>query len=587
MMRITRKRAAVALAAVAALGLSACGSSSDGGGGGGAPKLDNSAIGNIANPSDAKGGTLKFGLAGEWGDTVDPGETYYGYSWDMLRNYARTLVVFKSEPGKAGLELTPDLAEDLGKSSDGGKTWTYTLKPGLKFEDGSPITSKDVKYAVLRSTDKKTFPNGPAYFEGMLNLPKGYDGPYRSKGMNTDSAIETPDDSTIVFHLKTPFAGFDYLAQLPQTAPVPQAKDTGAKYKNHVISSGPYMFQGNYNPTTGFTLVRNPNWDGSTDPNRKALPDQMTVKVNMAPDDVDNQIIAGTLDVDMAGTGVQPAALTKVLKDQTLMNRADNPTIARLWYTSINPTVKPFDNIECRKAVEYGMSPRLYQNAYGGKFAGGEIASTVMPPMIPGYQDFDLYGVKDNPGGQEAKAKEALKACGQEGGFETTMGYRDDRPKEKATAEAFQQSLGKIGIKVTPKALPSGDYFSATCGLPSYVVKNNLGLCANGWGADWNDGYGFLSQIVDSRVIRETGGSSNTSVRIPEVDKMMDQATVEQDQAKRDELWGQIDKRVMEEAVIYPGVYAKSVLLRSKNTTNVFVNEAWGYYDYTAMGVKQ
>ncbi len=589
-MRIMRKRAAVATAAVAALVLSACGSSDDGGddgGGGSAPKLDNGAIGKIVDESDEKGGTLKFGLAGEWGDTVDPGETYYGYSWDMLRNYGRSLVVFKSEPGAAGLELTPDLAEDLGKSSDGGKTWTYTLKKGLKYEDGSPITSADVKHAVLRSTDKKTFPNGPAYFEAMLALPEGYDGPYRTKNMNTDSAIETPDDSTIIFHLNEPFAGFDYMAQLPQTVPVPQAKDTGAKYKNHVLSSGPYMFKGNYNPTTGFTLVRNPNWDGSTDPNRKALPDEMTVQLNMAPDDVDNQIEAGTLDVDIAGTGVQPAALTKVLQDKALQARADNPTIARNWYTSINPTVKPLDNIDCRKAVIYAMSPTSYQNAYGGKFAGGEIATTLLPPMIPGYEDFDLYDVKKNLNGQEDKAKESLEACGQPDGFETTMAYRDDRPKEKATAEAFQEALGKVGIKVTPKALPSGDYFSGTCGLPSYVVKNNIGMCANGWGADWNDGFGFLSQIVDSRVIRETGGSSNTSVRIPEVDTMLDQAKVEQDEAKRNEMWAAIDRRVAEEAVVYPGVYAKSVLLRSKNTTNVFINEAFGYYDYTAMGVKK
>ncbi len=587
MMRISRKRAAVVALATAVLGLSACGSSGGGGGGGDTPKLDNAALTKVVDPSDQKGGTLKFGLAGEWGDTVDPGETYYGYSWDMLRNYARTLVMFKTEPGDAGLELTPDLATDLGKSSDGGKTWTYTLQKGLKFEDGSEITAQDVKYAVLRNTDKKTFPNGYTYFEDFLDFPKGWDGPYRTPKMNTDSAIETPDKYTIVFHLKKPFAGFDYLAQLPATAPVPQAKDTGAKYKNHVVSSGPYMFDGNFNPTTGFTLVRNPNWDPSTDPNRKALPDKMTVQLNMQPDDVDNQIIAGTLDVDIAGTGVQPAALPKVLQDKSLSARADNPVIARLWYTSINPTVQPLDNIDCRKAIEYGMSPSLYQNAYGGKYAGGEVATTLLPPQIPGYTDFDLYGVKKNLSGQQDKAKEALKSCGQPDGFEINMGYRDDRPKEKATAEAFQQALGKVGITVHPKALPGGDYFSATCGLPSYVVKNNLGLCANGWGADWPDGYGFLSQIVDSRVIRDTGGSSNTSVRIPEVDNMLDQAVVEQDETKRNELWGKIDKRVMEEAVIYPGVYAKSVLLRSKNTTNVFVNQSFGYYDYTAMGVKQ
>jgi len=586
-MRIMRKRAAVATAAVAALVLSACGSSDEGDGGDGAPKLSNSAMGKIVDESDEKGGTLKFGLAGEWGDTVDPGETYYGYSWDMLRNYARTLVTFKSEPGKAGLELTPDLATDLGKPSDGGKTWTYTIQQGLKYEDGTEITTPDIKYAVLRNTDKKTFPNGYTYFEDSLALPEGYDGPYRSKGMNTDSAIETPDKYTIVFHLKEPFAGFDYLAQLPATAPVPQAKDTGAKYKTHVISSGPYMFEGNYNPTTGFTLVRNPNWEAATDPNRKALPDKMTVQLNMAPDDVDNQIAAGTLDVDVKGSGVQPAMLTKVLQDDALQARADNPVTARLNYTSIAGTVKPLDNIECRKAVMYAMSPTSYQNAYGGKFAGGEIATTLMPPVVAGYEDFDLYDVKENPNGQPEKAKEALEKCGQPDGFEINMGFRDARPQEKATAEAFQEALGKVGIKVNPKALPDGDYFATTCGLPSYVVKNNLGLCTNSWGADWNDGFGFLSQIVDERVIRETGGSSNVSVRIPELSPLIDEAKVELDEAKRNGMWAAIDKLVMEEAFIYPGVHAKGVLLRGENTTNVFVNEAYGYYDYTQMGVKK
>ena len=586
-MRITRKRAAAAMVAVAALGLSACGSGGGSSNGEGqAPQLSNAGLGKIADESDEKGGTLTFGLAGEWGDTVDPGETYYGYSWDMLRNYARTLVMFKTEPGKAGLELTPDLATDLGTSSDGGKTWTYTLRDGVKFEDGSPITAQDVKYAVLRSTDKQTFPNGPAYFEGMLDLPKNYQGPYKTPDVNTDSAIETPDDKTIVFHLTQPFAGFDYLAQLPQTAPVPEDKDTGTKYRDHVISSGPYMFDGNFNPSTGFTLKRNPNWDASTDPNRKALPDEMDVKLGLDANDLDNQVIAGTIDVDIAGTGIQAAALPKVLQSADLRARADNPVNARLWYTSINPTVKPLDNIDCRKAVMYAMSPVSYQNAYGGQYAGGDIATTLLPPQIPGYQDFDLYGQKDNPNGQPDKAKSALEACGQPDGFEFNIGYRAERPKEKATAEAFQQSLEKVGITATPRPLPENDYFSGTCGLPPYVVKNNLGICVNGWGADWPDGYGFLSQIVDSRVIRETGGSSNTSVRIPEVDDMVDEAIVEQDETKRNELWGAIDKRVMEEAVIYPGVYAKAVLLRSKNATNVFVNESFGYYDYTAMGVK-
>ena len=115
-------------------------------------------------------------------------------------------------------------------------------------------------------------------------------------------------------------------------------------------------------------------------------------------------------------------------------------------------------------------------------------------------------------------------------------------------------------------------------------MKNNIGMAANGWGADWNDGYGFLAQIVDSRVIRETGGSSNSSVRIPEVDTMLDEAAVETDNAKREALYGAIDKKVMEEAVIFPGLHAKSLLLRGSKLTNVFVNQAYGMYDYTSLG---
>jgi peptide/nickel transport system substrate-binding protein len=164
---------------------------------------------------------------------------------------------------------------------------------------------------------------------------------------------------------------------------VPAAKDTGVKYKEHVVSSGPYMFD-KYEAGKGFTLKRNPNWDAATDPNRKALPDAYDVKIGLNADDIDNQLISGDLHVDIAGTGVQPAALPKVLQSDDIKAYADNPSNARLWYSSINPKVAPFDNIECRKAVMYAMDQTSYQAAFGGEFAGGQIATSIMPPQIPG-----------------------------------------------------------------------------------------------------------------------------------------------------------------------------------------------------------
>lgn len=544
----------------------------------------NAALTAVFNPSDKKGGTLKMAISSDW-DSVDPGDTYYGLSWNLLRLYGRSLVMFKTAPGSASAELVPDLAESLGQPSDGGKTWTYKLRAGLKFEDGTPITSKDVKYAVMRSMDKEVLVNGYTYFNDFLDLEADYKGPFKNPAADT-KAIETPDELTIVFHLKSAFGGFDYFAMLPATVPVPAAKEAGVKYKEHVVSSGPYMFD-TYEAGKGFTLKRNPNWDPATDPNRKALPDAYDVKIGLNADDIDNQLISGDLHVDIAGTGVQPAALPKVLSDPNIKAYADNPAVARLWYTSINPKVAPFDNIECRKAVMYAMDKTSYQAAFGGEFAGGQIATSIMPPQIPGYAPTNVYPAGADNKGDLDKAKAALTACGKPDGFETTMAYRAERPKEKATAEAFQQALARVGIKLTLKGFPTGDYFSLYAGKPSYRNNNNLGLMTNGWGADWNDGYGFLSQIVDSRVIRESGGSSNLSVMIPEVDALIDQALAETDVKKRETLWAQIDKRVMDEAVLFPGVWSKALTLRGKGVTNVFVNEAFGQYDYLSMGVAQ
>ena len=572
---------AAGLSVILALSLAACNKKNENN-----PSPDNTtpvfdaANGKVFKPSDKTGGTLHFGIAGDW-DSVDPGDTYYGLSWNILRLYGRALTMFKPEAGHASQELVGDLAEGLGVPSDGAKTWTYKLRAGLKYEDGSPITSRDVKYAVLRTVDKDTLVNGPTYFGDTLDL-KGYTGPFKMPNADT-TAIETPDDRTIVFHLKTGFSGFDYFAMLPATVPVPKAKDTGVKYKEHVIASGPYKFA-TFEAGKSFTLVRNDQWSKATDPNRKALPDKYEVTLGMNADDVDKQLQAGTLDVDLAGTGIQPAALSTVLGDPALKAQADNPALARLWFTNINPKVAPFDNIECRKAVMYATDRVSYQSAFGGPFAGGDIATGLMPPQIPGFQKFDLYPAGADNHGDLTKAKDALTKCGKPNGFETTIAYRTERPKEKATAEALQQALNRVGIKLTIKGFPQKDYFAAFAGKPSYRDGNNLGLLQNGWGADWNDGYGFLSQIVDSRTIRESGGASNFTVYSSEVDTMIDQALAETDTAKRNTLWQKIDQKVMEGAYILPGVWAKALTLRSKKATNIFVNEAFGQYDYMAMG---
>jgi peptide/nickel transport system substrate-binding protein len=353
-----------------------------------------------------------------------------------------------------------------------------------------------------------------------------------------------------------------------------------------VVSSGPYMFD---TVALGkkYTLKRNPNYDAKTDPDsgRTALPDNLSVELGLNAADVDNRLIAGDLDIDINGTGVQAATQGKILGDPALKAKTDSAAAARTWFTQLNPDVAPLNNIDCRKAVLLAADKTGYQRAYGGP-TGGDIATGLLPPMIPGFKPMDLYEAKAKPTGDVEAAKAALAKCGQPNGFETNISYRAERPKEKATAESLQQSLARVGIKLNIKPYPTGDYFKLYAGKPDYAKANKLGLMVYGWGADWPDGFGFLSQITDSRVIHASG-NTNLGIKIPAVDAAIDKALVTTDAAARNAIWGDIDKMVMENASVLPGVWSKGLLFRPANLTNVFVNDAFGQYDYTAAGTSR
>ncbi len=205
-------------------------------------------------------------------------------------------------------------------------------------------------------------------------------------------------------------------------------------------------------------------------------------------------------------------------------------------------------------------------------------------PSIPGHTDFDLYPNGPDHKGDLDAAKKSLEACGQPNGFETNIAYRPERPKEKATAEAFQQALSRVGIMLTLKPYPLADYFAQYCGLPPFVVKNKLGLCINSWAER-------LARWFRLPVRRSSTRGSSGRPAVPPIPASASLRSIrcstrrltELDTDKRNQMWGEIDKRVMEEAVIYPGVYAKLLFVRSKNATNIFVTTrsagttTWGW----------
>jgi peptide/nickel transport system substrate-binding protein len=592
-----KRKNAMAFAAVCA-GLSlltACGSGSSSssggsggsaaGGGGGTAAAYNAGLTGVVNASTKAGGTLNYALSNA-PDSTDPGNTYYAYMWDFSRLYARPLLTFKSAPGTAGLQLQPALATGLGQVSSDGLTWTYKIRSGVKFEDGSPITTKDVKYAIERSTNyaSATLPNGPTYFQQYLTDPT-YPGAYKDTSADKMglTGIDTPDDTTIVFHLQHPFADFNYLVTSPQTAPVPQAKDTGSKYQEHPLSSGPYMFS-SYDPNKGFTLVKNPQWSAASDPNDKQLANTINVAFNVQAADIDSRLLNGSLDLDLDGTGVQTAARARILGSKQLQVKSDDATTGFLWYAALNTQVAPLNNVDCRKAIEYAVNKTTQQTAYGGPIAGGDIGSTVLPPTVVGYKKADMYEATTQPNGDIAKAKDELTKCGQPNGFSVNISARGDRPKEVSAAQGIQEALAQVGIKAQIDQYPTGSYFSTYAGVPNFVHQHDLGILMGGWGADWPDGFGFLSQITDGRAIKAAGNSNLQEENNPQINMLLDKATETTDASARNTIYAQIDQIMMSDAVILPEVYAKALLYRNPETTNVFVTEAYGMYDYTQIG---
>jgi peptide/nickel transport system substrate-binding protein len=580
-----------AVGAVAALALAACGgggtTTTGGGGGSSGASGYNAAINGVVNPSTKKGGTIIFDNS-SGPDSTDAGNTYYAFNLNFTRLYATPLTTYKRCPGyTCGNTIVPGLATALGTASDGGKVWTYHLKSGVKFEDGTPVTSQDIKYAVERTFDRTVLPNGPSYFASLLGgNAASYPGPFkdRSKNLMGLTAITTPDASTVVFHLNKPFADFNYVVAFPQTAPVPPNKDTGTNYQLHPMSTGPYKFASNQ-VNKSYTLVPNPEWNPSWNPQVKQLASKIIVNLNVNANDIDNRLLAGDIQVDQAGSGVQAAARARILSSNTLKQNADNPLSGFMWFYYINTKVAPLTNIHCRMAIEFAANKTNLQTAVGGP-VGGNIGSTAMPPTVKGYSKFDLYHALSKPGGDIVAAKQQLQMCGHPSGFNLNIAFRSDRPREVASSTALQASLATVGIKANLKGFTAANYYGNFAGVPNYMNSHQIGMAAGGWAPDWPNAYGWGWALFDGQAIVPAGNANIAELNDPTVNNLFVQLESATSPATSLSISKQIDLAVMKQAVFLPIVYAKTLLYRPPSLTNVSFNSYYGMYDYGQLGMK-
>ncbi|MFI6801607.1 ABC transporter substrate-binding protein [Streptosporangium canum] len=522
-----------------------------------------------------KGGTLTI-LSNQDFAHLDPTRNWTMPEMDFgLRYLYRSLVTYKAEPGAASLEVVPDLATTTGEMSDGGKTWTFTLKDGLKYEDGSPIVAADVKYNVERSFAPE-LPGGPNYARLVLKDAEKYKGPYKDGSLKS---IETPDDRTIVFRLKRPVAEFPYYTTLPTFAPVPRAKDTKAQYDSRVFSSGPYKID-TYDRGKELVLSRNEHWDPATDPARKALPDKVVVKQGLRQSVIVDRLIADQGDDRTAVTyaDVNGESFSKILTNPKVKARFHNEIRGCTDTLAMNNTMAPFDNPKFRLALQYAIDKESYQTTQGGP-AAGEIATAFLPPSLSGGVAQDTLKIPAT--GDVEKAKALIAESGVATPVKIKM-YASTGDKVAATA--IQESLKRVGVETEINTFDPSVFYDTIGDTAKFD-----GMALYGWCQDYPSGSSFIPMMFDGRTITDKGNSGNMSLfKDQETMDRIDAIYAMTDLKAADRAWVDLDAAIMQKAPMIPLVWARKPLLTGSKVGGAFGHLIWsGQFDYATLGIRK
>ncbi|MGW1843572.1 ABC transporter substrate-binding protein [Streptomyces sp. NPDC001966] len=487
-------------------------------------------------PGAVKGGTL-YTMETMDCDHLDPAQIWSSYESLLTPLFMRGLVGYKVA-NDGTTTLVGDLATDAGTTKDGGKTWSFTLKEGGKWEDGSDITMEDVRHTFERLFAKfVTF--GPRYPQQWLIGGDKYKGPYEGKHLDS---IEI-DGRTVVFHLKEARADFNFTLGMRSFSLVPKKHDNKEDYDKKPFSCGPYKIDARQ-VGKSMSLSRNPHWDPKTDPIRNAYPDKFQLQFGF-------QWLAST-DRYMADQGndqhtvsifneVAAERIQKALGDPALKKRIMTHLDAATYYYAIN--TKRIPDVKVRQALNYAWPAQQTQLIRGGA-SSSEIATTIISPLTPGHIDFDLYGKKKKPAGDPVKAKELLKEAGKEGQKIVIAFQQSDNAVKQAVA--IKNALTKAGFDVVTKQVDKTTFYSQIA-----LIDNHYDMFAAGWSADWPGGYTALQPTFDGRVIAD-GASNWPQLNDAGVNKAIDAAAKITDTEEANKAWGAIDRQIMELAACVP-----------------------------------
>ncbi|MGY1754813.1 ABC transporter substrate-binding protein [Blastococcus sp. SYSU D01042] len=555
--------------------------------GGGAGRADvpvaegepDAGVDGVRAPSDASGGTLR--VVAPVLDSLDPQRSYQPGAWNLMRLYTRTLVTWSSEPGRTH-ELVPDLATDLGTPSEDGLSWTFTLREGVRFEDGRPITSRDVKYGIERTFAAEAVVGGPTYVVDLLDDPANpYAGPYLDEAPDKLglASIGTPDDRTIVFRLQAPSAQLLQVLALPSSSPVPIEADTAGDYGIDPVSSGPYAIT-SVDTATGIQLDRNPQWDPATDEVRTALPDRVVVRTGLSGVERDQALLAGSADIDISGSGAQPPTLARLESEdgEELRDRVDDVTGGALRLLALPTDVPPFGIPACRAAVAAAVDREAVQEALGGA-RNAVTTSRLWTRALGG-------GPEDHGASPDLDAARAhLEDCGQPEGFATVLAVADV-PASVEVAEVVAAELAEIGIQVEVRPLDPATFYATDVGNPDIVAAEGYGLVLATTTPDFPTAESLLAPLVDSRGIRSVGNTNYARLDSPEIDALVDAARAAGSGDGAREAWLAVAAAAEQTAGYVPLAEPRVQLVAGQRLRNGVVMRPYAGYDLATAGVR-
>jgi peptide/nickel transport system substrate-binding protein len=559
--------------------------------GGGGSKSSTSG-GASTNTNGKTGGTVTILDTAGSVDSLDPGYWYYQTDYEELGTTTqRWLYSWKPDSNTP----TPDVAQGLPQVSDGGKTLTIKIKPGIKYSAplaNRTVTSKDVKYAMSRCFLPQVGNGYALVYWGDIEGAQAY-----SQGKATEvTGLQTPDDNTLVIKLTKPVGVLATGAALglPCTAPVPQDyaekydKGKTSTYGEHQVFTGPYMIEGagsgtvpqsGYQPGKLISLVRNPSWDKSTD-FKPAYFDKIIIKNGGDVSVTSRQVLAGQSMMSGDSAVPPPAVLKEGLTTKKSQFQISPSGGNR--YIALNTKVKPLDNVNFRRAIAAVVNRDALRQTRGGP-AVGTVATHFIPPDIPGFDQaggnagpgYDFY---KNPSGDVALAKEYMKKAGYPSGMYSgppLLTIADNQSPAKETAEAFQQQLSQIGIKLQLREIPHASVIGKFCGTP----KQNVAICPTlGWGKDFFDAQSMVDPIFNGKNITQSGNVNTAQANDPKFNAQMDKAEELTDPTQRAQTWGQLDKDLTGQVFYVVWLWDNEVNFTSTNVKGVqnsFNGNAW------------